>query len=89
MLIYANDSGSHNPFRASGGYKSAGNRKRGSIRVKTPKRATTHQHRPPSKRKAKKGGGGGGGKRKLKKKNLNATNVKFLKKLGFRVKKKR
>lgn len=80
MLIYTNHNGDcHSPFGAVS-YKSAGNRKRSGIRAKTPKRNA--HHRKPKQRKVRKNS-----KRKSKKKKLNANNVKFLKKLGFKVKK--
>lgn len=83
MLIYTNNSsGCVNKSFGESGYKNAGNRKRDTIRAKTSKR-TTRQLRPPHSKVKKKNI-----KRKSKKKKkLNANNVKFLKKLGFRVKK--
>lgn len=82
MLIYTNrNGGCHNPFGAMS-YKSASNRKRSGTRAKTPKR-NAHRRQPKQRKVVKKSS-----KRKSKKKKkLNANNVKFLKKLGFKVKK--
>lgn len=77
MIIYTDRS--KTPFGSSIGYKSAAKRKRSGIRKKNSKRAT-HQRKSP-RRKVKKVG------KKSKKKRLSAQNVKFLKQLGFRVKK--
>lgn len=74
MLIYTNSNIS-SPFGSSAGYKSASNPKRRSIPSKDTKRVT-QQRRSPHKT-----------KKKNKKKNLNAKNVKFLKSLGYTVKK--
>lgn len=78
MLIYASSSNNNGPFGVAVGYKSGSKRKRSSIQKKAAKRDT--QRRQPS-HKAK--------KRKHKnKKSLNVKNVKFLKSLGLRVRKK-
>lgn len=84
MLIYTG-SNIGNPFRtsaataaaASVGYKNVNKRKRRSIRTKVSKRGA---QRRKSLHKTKK-------KQKRKRKSLTVKNVKFLKKLGLRVRK--
>lgn len=85
MLIYTSNSNS--PFGASAatGYKSASKRKRGGIPRKVSKR-NTQQRRSSSSYKVKKAKKSKRNHRK--KKSLSAKNVKFMKSLGFRVKKK-
>lgn len=87
MLIYTNrnNGSSHTSFGASG-YKSASKQKRSGIRAKTSKRIT-HRRQSQVKSKVKKNSKRKSINKRKKKKKLNAKNVKFLKKLGFRVKK--
>lgn len=73
MLIYANNSNS--PFSTPVSYKSVNEQNKGSIQSKDVKRVTQKRR---SSHKVKKN---------KKKRSLNAKNVKFLKNLGYKVKK--
>lgn len=80
MLIYAHRNST--PLGLNS-YKRINNKKSVSIRTTTSK-SDTHQRKPPKQKTKKKV------KRVVKntnKKKLNAKNIKFLKKLGFKVKK--